>query len=743
MADRSLTQTEVSLNPASSDMVEITIDGIDLSVPKGENIIESARKAGIDIPYFCYHPRLSKGDAANCRMCLVDTASKMPDGTVRKMPKPQTACTLPAAPGLIVYTNTEQVFKDRRGVLEFLLINHPLDCPVCDRGGECPLQNNTIFYGASASRYTEEKRHYPKAYPLSQHVVFDSERCIQCARCTRFSEDISGDAQLALLKRGGDAHIGTFAHTEYNSKFSGNVIELCPVGALTSRSYRFKARPWDLQTQNSICSRCSNGCNIKLDYRMDSVVRVNARLNEDVNEEWTCDKGKFGHDYVSSPERLTRPMLRNGATFEPITWGQAYQLLVAQLKKAGGHTGVIGGGRCTNEDNYMLQKLVRGQLKSSHLDSRALPVTASGDPLVARMGFRSMGSTIADIEDKKSIFVFGCDLEDEQPIIFLRVRKAWRFKGAKVVFANSHVATDSVSTADFADPVLKYTDGAELSVLQGLLVAILAHKPDVASSLPASMAPVVATWTLESASSASGVDAALFAEAAAALCAGAATIIAGKAVQLSPSYAQLVDVMGAILTLLGSPRDLNIPVMECNSLGAMDMGVLPDFGPGTIRAAQPGFDTAGMLQGALHGDIAALWLVATDLTAHWPDRDLVTRALEACPFVVVSELTMTETARMAHLVLPAASMAEKDGCYTNCEGRVQRLHRAFAPVGECKPDWLIFSEVAALLGAEGGPVSARDITCMIASEVPTYAGMLPAALGHAGLVRPENNAANA
>ncbi len=743
MADRSLTQTEVSLNPASSDMVEITIDGVDLSVPKGENIIESARKAGIDIPYFCYHPRLSKGDAANCRMCLVDTASKMPDGTVRKMPKPQTACTLPAAPGLIVYTNTEQVFKDRRGVLEFLLINHPLDCPVCDRGGECPLQNNTIFYGASTSRYTEEKRHYPKAYPLSQHVVFDSERCIQCARCTRFSEDISGDAQLALLKRGGDAHIGTFAHTEYNSKFSGNVIELCPVGALTSRSYRFKARPWDLQTQNSICSRCSNGCNIKLDYRMDSVVRVNARLNEDVNEEWTCDKGKFGHDYVSSPERITRPMLRNGNSFEPITWGQAYQLLVAQLKKAGGHTGVIGGGRCTNEDNYMLQKLVRGHLKSSHLDSRALPVPASGDPLAARMGFRSMGSTIADIENKKSIFVFGCDLEDEQPIIFLRVRKAWRFKGAKVVFANSHVATDSVSTADFADPVLKYTAGAELAVLQGLLVAILAHNPDVASSLPVSMASVVATWTLESAALASGIDAALFADAAVALCAGAATIIAGKAVQLSPCYAQLVDVMGVILTLLGSPRDLNIPVMECNSLGAMDMGVLPDFGPGTIRAAQPGFDTAGMLQGALHGDIAALWLVATDLAAHWPDRDLVTRALEACPFVVVSELTMTETARMAHLVLPAASMAEKDGCYTNCEGRVQRLHRAFAPLGECKPDWLVFSEVAALLGAEGGPVSARDITCMIASEVPTYAGMLPAALGHAGLVRPENSTTNA
>ncbi len=565
MADRSLTQTEVSLNPASSDMVDITIDGIELSVPKGENIIESARKAGIDIPYFCYHPRLSKGDAANCRMCLVDTASKMPDGTVRKMPKPQTACTLPASPGLIVYTNTEQVFKDRRGILEFLLINHPLDCPVCDRGGECPLQNNTIFYGASSSRYTEEKRHYPKAYPLSTHVVFDSERCIQCARCTRFSEDISGDAQLALLKRGADAHIGTFAHTEYNSKFSGNVIELCPVGALTSRSYRFKARPWDLQTQNSICSRCSNGCNIKLDYRMDSVVRVNARLNEAVNEEWTCDKGKFGHDYISSPDRLTTPLLRNGTEFQPISWGQAYQLLVAQLKKAGGHAGAVGGGRCTNEDNYMLQKLFREQLKSTHLDSRWLPApAAAGDTLYNRTGFRSMGMSIADLEDKKAIFVIGSNLEDEQPIIFLRVRKAWRFKQVNVVYAHSHVSGDSVSVADFASPLLQYKAGSELDLLRGVLLSLLSGNPDGSAKLTPPVAGSVSSWSLDDIVAATGIDSSVFADAAAALRCGPAAIVAGSALQLSPHYGEAVDLMEAILAVLDSPGNLAVPVLECN-----------------------------------------------------------------------------------------------------------------------------------------------------------------------------------
>jgi NADH-quinone oxidoreductase subunit G len=205
MAEYRLTQTEPSLNPPSQELVNITINGIELKVPKGENIIESARRAGIDIPYFCYHPRLSKGQAANCRMCLVEVATKAPDGSIRKMPKPQTSCTLPASEGLIVETETEQVTKDRRGILEFLLINHPLDCPICDRGGECPLQNNTLFYGPATTRYIEEKRHYPKAYPLSDYVVFDRERCIHCARCTRFTEDISGDAQLNFLIRGAES----------------------------------------------------------------------------------------------------------------------------------------------------------------------------------------------------------------------------------------------------------------------------------------------------------------------------------------------------------------------------------------------------------------------------------------------------------------------------------------------------------------------------------------------------------
>jgi NADH-quinone oxidoreductase subunit G len=276
------------------ETVNITINDIELAVPKGELIVESVKRLGLEIPIFCYHPRMKP--VGMCRMCIIEVGFKQPDGTVRKMPKPQAACTLPASEGMAVYTDTEMVHRDRKGVLEFLLINHPLDCPICDRGGECPLQNNTLFYGPSTSRYVELKRHAPKAFPLSKYVTLDLERCIQCGRCVRFTEEISGDAQLAFRFRGAEMQPSTFELREFESKFSGNVIEICPVGALTNAKYRFRARPWDLETKPGVCTLCSNGCNIWFDYRVGKMVRINGRTNDAVNGEWTCDRGKFGHE---------------------------------------------------------------------------------------------------------------------------------------------------------------------------------------------------------------------------------------------------------------------------------------------------------------------------------------------------------------------------------------------------------------------------------------------------------------
>ena len=329
---------------AQPKLVNIEINGIPLQVPEGELLVEAAKRIGEDIPIFCYHKYMKP--VGMCRMCLVEVGYKQPDGSVRKMPKPQASCTLPCTEGLVAWTQSEQIIKDRRAVLEFLLINHPLDCPICDRGGECPLQNNTQFYGPPISRYIEIKRHLPKAFPLSKYVMLDLERCIQCGRCVRFTEEISGDAQLALLFRGAQTQPHTFQLTEFTSRFSGNVIEICPVGALTSRTYRFRARPWDIVTQKSICTMCSNGCNLYFDSRAGKVVRINARENPEVNETWTCDKGKFEQvEFLNAPNRLTQPMRRNGTAWEPISWAQAYELMLERFARARGAVGGLAGTR--------------------------------------------------------------------------------------------------------------------------------------------------------------------------------------------------------------------------------------------------------------------------------------------------------------------------------------------------------------------------------------------------------------
>jgi NADH-quinone oxidoreductase subunit G len=733
MSDNKLTQTEASLNPPTADLVTVTINGVELQVPKNENVIESAKRLGVDIPYFCYHPKLSKGDAANCRMCLVEVGMPGPDGNIRFMPKPQTACTLPAAQGMVINTETDKLKKDRRGVLEFLLINHPLDCPICDRGGECPLQNNTLFYGPPTTRYIEEKRHFPKAYPLAENVVFDRERCIHCARCTRFTEDISGDSQLGFLKRGADMEVGTFAKTEYNSKFSGNVIEICPVGALLSRSYRFKARPWDLHTERSICSRCSNGCNIKIDYRLDQLQRVNARHNEAINEEWTCDKGKFGHGYISAPTRLKTPMIKQDGTLVPCDWSTAYGILESRLKAAGSKIGGIGGQRATNEDNYLFQHLFRAILKSNNLDCRTGRYQGpTSQPLYERFGHHGMGNTIADLEKMKAIFVIGANLVDEQPIIFLRVRKAWRFNGAKVVSAISEVPDDTTKVGDFAEVELLYRPGTEVALVNGILSAMLAGNLLTGEAASASFKASLGDWSADRAASECGVSADAITAAARLLATSPMAVIAGKTVADHPYFTDVIGALGNLVVATGNGANLNVPGLECNSQGAMDMGILPDSGPGYTSVTK-GMNTQEMLEAAAKGSLDVLWLVGTDLATTYHDPELARRAIEACPFVVVNELELTETAALADLVLPVASVAEKDGTYTSCERRVQAIHQCFEISPTIKPDWLVFAEVAALLSREELPFfSARDIVYEINAQVPLYAKATPEAIGEQG-----------
>lgn len=685
-------------------------------------------------------------------MCLVEVGTKQPDGSVRMMPKPQTSCTLPASQGLVVYTDTVAVQKARRGILEFLLINHPLDCPICDRGGECPLQNNTLFYGPGVSRFVEEKRHLPKAFPISDYVVLDRERCIHCARCTRFSQEISGDAQLDFLKRGADMMVSTFQNTEFTSRFSGNTIELCPVGALTSWVYRFRARPWDMKSQKSICTRCSNGCNIWLDYRPNRLVRVLGRENEAVNEEWTCDKGKFGHEYISSDQRLLSPLIRKEGKFVTASWVEAYQLIASRIRQAvqergAKSVGAIGGAHLSNEEAYILQKLMRVAVGTNNIDHRMernqLPV--GDNALLRRLGAPFTQNAIADIERAKTVFILGSELVDEQPIVFLRARKAWFRHGAKVVIAYPDVTETELR---FDEPVvLRYREGTESDLISGLLHLILASGQAATDGMSPeelqALLEALRASTPEKVAETTGIPVDQLQEAAKLLGEGT-VILCGEKIRNHPDYAGVLNALVDLTILTGNANrangGLNILLPEVNSHGAADMGALPDVLPGYLPVgdeearrrleslwkcslpAEPGMTTQAMLEAAAQGRMQVLYIVGEDVARKYHDSELAQRALENAGFVIVQDLFLTETAQYADVVLPAASVAEKEGTFTNTERRVQRFWKAFgSPSLDVKPDLNIFAELAVYLGKPVPVFSAEQVIEEIGQVFPAYA----------------------
>ena len=654
---------------ADIPLVNITINDIPVQVPKGELIVESVKRIGLEIPIFCYHPRMKP--VGMCRMCLVEMGSKGPDGSVRMMPKPQAACSLPASEGLVIITDSDKIHADRKGVLEFLLINHPLDCPICDRGGECPLQNNTLFYGPSTSRFVELKRHAPKAYPLSDYVTLDLERCIQCGRCVRFTEEISGDAQLALRFRGVNTQPGTFELRRFTSKFSGNVIEICPVGALTNKTYRFRARPWDLQTKPGLCLECGVGCNVHVDSRGNGVVRINGRTNEAVNEEWTCDRGKFGHGYVDSDRRLKRVLVRKGDSLADAEWGDAYSAILGAAKR--GPVAALVGGRRSNEDLYLLQRLFKRDLQSPHLDHRFEAYAPAVQPDHA-------AHPIAAYEDAAGVLVFGTSLSDEEPILYLRLRKAWLNNGTKVVVAH-HAETDVDS---FAHAILRYRPGTAGDLADGL----------------------AGRATPEATAEATGVSLRDLREALE-IVRDAPTITTRGIFD----HADGSDVLNALKSL-GGP--VSVYGRNATDEAAALLGVVP--GPG-------GRDTKAILEGCADGSVSALWLVGVDPFKACADRALVERALENVEFLVVQDIEESEATAYASVVLPVAAPQETDGSYTNIERRVQRFLQVLQAPGDAKPTWRVFSEISLRLTGGQPLFNPREILSKIAQDVPAFAGV--------------------
>ncbi len=422
-------------------MITLTIDGREVEVEPGTLILDAAKQAGIEIPVFCYHPRMDP--VAACRMCLV---------RIEKMPKLQPACATPVAEGMVVHTDTDEVRKSHAGVLEFLLANHPLDCPICDKGGECELQDNSIRYGPNLTRFADQKRHLDKARPLGPIVELDQERCIQCMRCVRFMQDVAGDPVLTLHDRGGHAVVDVAESRTFDSIFSGNTIEICPVGALTSRPFRFKARPWDLDEVESVCPHCPVGCNIRLSLRHGEVKRILSRDNEEIDWGWLCDRGRFGYGFVHEGPRIETPMVRRGETLVPVAWSEALAALELGMQ---GRVGALGGGRSSLEAQYLMRRWIREKLRTENVDHRVLPLTTAIAP--------GPVGRIDDVNDADFVLALDAEMIEEAPVLTLRLRHFQR-RGLRIVSVSPRAGMldmphEDVEAADVAQALRQIAQG--------------------------------------------------------------------------------------------------------------------------------------------------------------------------------------------------------------------------------------------------------------------------------------------
>ncbi|MFJ6654917.1 NADH-quinone oxidoreductase subunit G [Streptomyces sp. NPDC091377] len=637
------------------DLVTLTIDGVEISVPKGTLVIRAAERLGIEIPRFCDHPLLDPAGA--CRQCIVEVEGQR---------KPMASCTITCTDGMVVRTQlTSQVAeKAQKGVMELLLINHPLDCPVCDKGGECPLQNQAMSHGQSDSRFDGKKRTFEKPVPISTQVLLDRERCVLCARCTRFSNQVAGDPMIELLERGALQQVGTGEGDPFESYFSGNTIQICPVGALTSAAYRFRSRPFDLVSSPSVCEHCSGGCATRTDHRRGKVMRRLAAEDPEVNEEWVCDKGRFGFRYAQQPDRLRTPLVRNAdGELEPASWPEALQIAAQGLLASRGRTGVLTGGRLTVEDAYAYSKFARVALDTNDIDFRARVHSAEeADFLAARIAGRGhdldgTGVTYAALEKAPAVLLAGFESEEEAPGVFLRLRKAWRKHGQRVYSLATHVTRGLEKAGGILLPA---APGTETEWLDALAGGVGLEEPGAraAEALRGEGAVIVVGERL--AAVAGGLTAAV----------RAATATGARLVWIPRRAGERSAIeAGALPSLLPGGRPATDPRAREEVAALWGVAELP---------TRYGRDTGQIVEGAASGELQAL-LVAGVEVADLPDPARAREALDAVGFLVSLELRPSEVSRRADVVLPVAAVAEKAGAFLNWEGRVRFFEAALKP----------------------------------------------------------------
>src|SRR5947207_2135242 len=661
------------------ELVHLTIDDIPVAVPPGTLVWAAAREAGIEVPIYCYHPKMPPLGA--CRMCFVE---------IEKMPKPpQTACTTPVSEDMIVHTKTEKVLKARRGTLEFLLINHPLDCPICDKGGECDLQDFTLRHGPGGTRFEMNKRHYPKPIPVSDKVMLDRERCILCQRCTRFSSEISMDNGLVMISRGYKMEVGTAPDHAFDSIFSGNTVEICPVGALTATAYRFKARPWELKHIPSVCNNCSVGCNVRVDVRVDKIMRNMSRQNDAIDDGWLCDRGRWGFEYVNSLQRLRTPMIRRNGQLVAVAWEQAFYTIALRLseitKKYGASAiGGIGSTRTTNEDAYLFQKLLRQVIGTPHVDHHHGNFPGPRDSMTGKPWM--MTNSIAEIEQASHIVLIAADPYQRQPILDLRIKKAMK-GGAKIYVVNANeTELDRFAMQKITLP--QQGAGAAAKILLSTVVRQEEMKaPD--ETLRAKLLQEDALIRGHEEMLGSEVTAQLRELAHEIAEARGAIILYDEMATLEAGCEDLAADLQALAVVTGNidrPGAGVGPLFEdANSLGARDMGLLPDALPGYNPAEDAGMTYAEMLSSL---QLKALYVMGANPARH------VEKLPDSLKLLIVQDIMLTETAQQADIVLPAVTFAEKDGSMTNIDHHVQAIRQALRPLPGAKADWEIFVEIA-------------------------------------------------
>ena len=651
-------------------MVTLTIDGTEITVPEGLTVVDAAKLAGIEIPVFCYHPKMDP--VGMCRICLVDVGTPVrsretgePEFEEDGSPKIQfgralqTGCTTRVSEGMVAIGYSEKVQKARKDVLEFLLTSHPLDCPVCDKGGECSLQDLTLSYGAGETRFRfEEKKLNKKHVPLGDLIFLDRERCIHCARCTRFQDEIAADPVIGFYNRGRNLEITTFSEPGFDSYWSGNTTDICPVGALTTADFRFGARPWEMLAAASVCSLCPVGCNLTLNTRREAktggklvVKRVMPRQNEQVNETWICDKGRFGYHFSGSYDRLTKPLVRKNGELEPASWEEALKLVAEKAKAAGSDLVALAGGRLANEDLFNIAQF------AAHVDGKArLYSDMAGGDLVAQVGLGSEAD-FGKMGAGSAILVVASDLEEEAPLYWLRVKQAAE-RGATLIVANPRETKLDAN----AEHILRYRYGQEAALMMALLKQLSGKAPtlpDDVKKLASAQAVTDAAQAFEAAES-------------------SVVIYGSEGLGLEGSQA-LAQACANLLVAAGKAGKTNSGLLAVwdkgNAQGAWDMGLRP----------------SGKLADELKKAKLA-YIAAADPAG---DDPKLAAAVEKANFVVVQELFLTATARLADVVLPAQAFTEREGTYTNAERRVQRFYPAVPPIEGTKADYVITAEIAA------------------------------------------------